>query len=100
MSTGDKKHLLERLKGSHLTIRGILKGADLEMRVYTETGWRIRDILGHIATWDLEVADSLRAFSAGSEYSTPGVDGDETEFNKQAVFGQRKLSTEGIRAEW
>ncbi len=100
MSVGEKKHLLGRLIETHSAIRAILKGVDLETRVYTEGDWRIRDILGHLATWDREVSKSLRAFRAGTEYSIPDINGDETEFNEQAVLEQRKLSTRQILAEW
>jgi hypothetical protein len=88
------------LTEAHSATRAILKGVDLEMRVYTDTDWRIRDILGHIATWDREVTKSLRAFLAGTEYVIPDMDGDETEFNQQSVLEQRELSTQQIQVEW
>jgi len=100
MNVGEKKYLLEKLTEAHSAIRAILKGVDLEIRVYTDTGWRIRDILGHIATWDRQVAKSLRAFLAGTEYALPDLDGDETKFNEQAVLEQRELSTQQIFVEW
>jgi hypothetical protein len=100
MSVGDKEYLLERLIEAHSAIRAILEGVDLQMRVYTDTDWRIRDILGHIATWDRVVTKSLRAFLAGTEYVIPDMDGDETDYNQQAVMKQRKWSTEQILAEW
>ena len=100
MNVGDKSYLVERLIETHSAIRGILKGIDLEMRVYTDPDWRIRDILGHITTWDREVIKSLRAFLAGTEYVIPGLDEYETDFNQQAVLGQRELSTQQIYTEW
>jgi len=100
MSVGDKKYLLEKLSEAHSATRAILKGVDPEIRVYTDTDWRIRDILGHIATWDRQVAKSLRAFLAGTEYAIPDLDGDETKFNEQAVLEQRELSTPQIYEEW
>jgi hypothetical protein len=100
MGVGDKDQLLEHLKESHLAIQAILDGVDLEKRVYTDSDWRVRDILGHIATWDFQVAKSLRAFKAGTEYAIPGVDGDETDFNAQAVSEQRNLSSAEILTEW
>ena len=60
----------------------------------------IRDILGHIATWDREVTKSLRAFLTGTEYIIPDLDDDETDFNQQAVLEQRALSTQQIVVEW
>ena len=98
MSDGDKEYLLEKLTEAHSAIRAILEGVDLEMRVYTDTDWRIRDILGHITTWDREVTKALRAFLAGTEYVIPDLD--EDEFNQQSVMEQRQLSTKQIQVEW
>jgi hypothetical protein len=46
MNADDKRFLLERLTESHSAIQAMLKGIDFEMRVYTDTDWRVRDILG------------------------------------------------------
>ena len=100
MSVGDKEYLLEKLTEEYSATRAILEGVDLEMRVYTDTDWRIRDILGHITTWDRIVTKSLRAFLTGTEYVIPDMDGDETEFNQQSVLEQRGLSTQQIQVEW
>jgi hypothetical protein len=100
MSRDEKRHLLERMTTTHAELRTLLEDVDLELRIYADTNWRIRDILGHIATWDREVTKSLHAFMVGSEYVIPGMVGDETDFNEQAVVEQRKLSTQQILAEW
>jgi hypothetical protein len=100
MNSGDKNYLIKRLTETHSSIQRILKGVDLELQVYSDTDWRIRDILGHIATWDREVTKSLRAFLTGSEYIIPDLDEEETEFNQQAVTRQRELSTQEIVEEW
>lgn len=98
MNAGDKNYLLERLTETHTAIREVLAGADLEIRVYTDSDWGIRDILGHIATWDREVTKSLRAFIAGAEYSIRDLD--EDLFNQQAVLAQRELSAQQVYIEW
>jgi hypothetical protein len=98
MSVSDKEYLLEKLTEAHSATRAILEGVNLEMRVYTDTDWGIRDILGHITTWDREVSKSLRAFLAGTEYAIPDLD--EDEFNQQSVLKQRQLSTQQIQVEW
>jgi hypothetical protein len=100
MNNSDKNYLLDRLTESHSSFQAFLKGIDLELRVYSDSDWRIRDILGHIATWDREVTKSLRAFLDKSEYAIPDLDEDGTEFNEQAVIEQRELSTQQIVAEW
>ena len=98
MGSGEKSDLLERLTKTHSGIASILEGVDLEHRVYSDPDWRIRDILGHIATWDHEVTKSLRAYAAGGEYCIPDLD--EDMFNEQTVVGQRKLSAEQIYLVW
>jgi len=100
MNFSIRDDVLKKLTDSHSATRTLLKGVDLEIRVYTDTDWRIRDILGHIATWDRQVAKSLRAFLAGTEYAIPDMDGDETEFNQQAVLEQRELSIPKVYKEW
>jgi hypothetical protein len=100
MHSHDKDYLLDRLAETHSAIHRLIKGIDLELRVYSESGWRIRDILGHIATWDREVTKSLRAFLTESEYIIPDLDNDETGFNEKAVTEQSTLSTNQIVAEW
>jgi hypothetical protein len=105
MTDKDKSYLIDSLKETHSDLRAIVAAADPEMLVYADAGegtsWRIRDILGHIATWDLETAKSLRAYRAGEVYLTPDFDEHEEDFfNQQAIAEQRKLTTRELMAEW
>ena len=100
MTGCNKRYLLDRLAETHSAIHRLIVGIDLELPVYSETGWRIRDILGHIATWDCEVTKSLRAFLTDTEYIILDLDDDETDFNEKAVTEQRSLSTQQIVSEW
>ncbi|RME87935.1 MAG: hypothetical protein D6770_08120 [Anaerolineae bacterium] len=100
MNSHVKQTLLRRLTESHESLRATLEGVDLETVVYADSGWRIRDIIGHIATWDREIAKALRAFLAGEVYLTPDIGDDESAFNEQAVAAQRQLSTQQILSEW
>ncbi len=98
MTAGEKARLLDLLTESHSAIRATIEGIDPERRVYTDTGWRIRDIIGHIAIWDRQVTKSLRAFQAGSEYSIPNLE--EHAFNEQAVKAQQALTAQQVYVEW
>lgn len=73
MTSEEERRLLDLLTQSYSAAHATLEGIDLEIRVYPDSGWRIRDILGHIATWDREVANSLRAFRVGQEYAIPNL---------------------------
>ena len=100
MNIDDKNYLLERLTETHAALKGIVHGVDLTISIYTDPDWQIKDVLGHIATWDREVAKSLRAFMAETEYLTLDLDDEEIEFNQQAVLEHRKLSTQQLVEEW
>lgn len=94
----EKRRLLSLLAESFTTTRAMLEGADLEKRVYPDSDWRIRDVIGHLATWDRQVVKSLEAYRLGEEYALP--DFDETEFNEREVLRYRVLSTAQVLEEW
>ncbi|HSG15378.1 MAG TPA: DinB family protein [Anaerolineae bacterium] len=98
MTLNEKRRLLESLTQMHSATRETLEGIDLELPVYQDSGWRIRDIIGHIATWDRQVAMSLRAFRVGQEYALP--DHDEAVFNEQDILNQQDLTAQQVFQEW
>ena len=100
MSDGEKKRLIDLLAETHAATRATVEGVDPELRVHTDTeaGWRIRDVIGHLAVWDRKTARSLRALRGGTEYSIP--DFDEDVYNQQAAQQQRKLTDQHAFAEW
>ena len=98
MTVNDSDHLIELLAETHSRTLALLKGIDLEMQVYEDGSWQIRDILGHIATWDRQVALSLRAFNQGSEHFIP--DFDEATFNNEDVKRQSILTSQQLFEEW
>jgi hypothetical protein len=100
MNIEHKENILTRLSDSHTALEQALEGLDLELLIHSDTDWRIRDILGHIATWDRVLVHAIETFLEGSEYVIPGMIGDETDFNNQKVVEQKNLSTPEILKEW
>ncbi len=98
MTTDDKQRLIGLLTDTHSDTRMVIEGSDLEARIYSESGWRIRDILGHIAGWDRQAAKSLHAFRDGEDYAIPNFDEDAT--NEAMVHEQRNWTAEQVIAEW
>jgi hypothetical protein len=94
----EKKLLLSLLAESFVAIQKTLEGVDLEKRVYPDSDWRIRDVIGHLATWDRQVVKSLEAYRLGQEYALP--DFDETEFNEREVLRHRALTATQVLEEW
>ena len=95
-----KNDILKRLADSHAELKKALEGLDLEMIVHSDTQWRIRDILGHIATWDRVLIRAIQSYLSGSEYIIPGMVGDETDYNEGKVSDQGDLSTSEILQDW
>lgn len=100
MSKEDKKQIIESLERAYSTTNELLKDLDLNTLVYSNSNWRIRDILGHISTWNRQSAKSLNAFMLGGEYAIPDLEEDEDDFNEQEVLKQRELSTEKVLSQW
>jgi len=95
-----KEKIILRLAETHDSLEKTIEGLDLDLVIHADTDWRIRDILGHIATWDRVLIRAIQSFLAGSEYVIPGMVGDETDYNQEKVLEQRKLPTEEIYQEW
>ena len=95
-----KEKILQRLAETHDGLGKTIEGLDLDLVIHADTDWRIRDILGHIATWDRVLIRAIQSFLEGSEYVIPGMVGDETDYNQEKVIEQRTLPTEEIYQEW
>ena len=95
-----KEEILQRLAETHDDLEKTIEGLDLDLVIHADTDWRIRDILGHIATWDRVLIHAIQSFLEGSEYVIPGMVGDETDYNQEKVLEQRKLPNEEIYQEW
>jgi len=100
MKQEHKENIIRRLSETHTALEEVIESLDLDQVIHTDTDWRIRDILGHIATWDRVLIHSIQTFLEGSEYVIPGMVGDETDYNARRVVEQRKLSSSKILTEW
>jgi hypothetical protein len=100
MNLEHKEDILQRLSDTHTALKETMEGLDMELVIHDDTDWRIRDIIGHIATWDRVLIHAIQTFLDGSEYVIPGMVGDETDYNAEKVAEQRKLSTPEIFQEW
>jgi len=64
-----RKIVLELLAVTRRETQRALSGIDPELMVHHDgPGWRVRDVLGHLAVWNGEAAESLQAHARGEEY--------------------------------
>lgn len=81
-----KMQLLEDLDMVRRETLALIEGVPADLLIYTDSGWRLKDVLSHIAVWEDEAARSIRAFLEGSFYIIESYDTDDS-YN-EAVFKQ------------
>lgn len=69
-----------------------------ETIIYHDSGWRVRDLLAHLAVWYGERIKCLRAYQQNKEYQIP--DFDMNMFNHDTVAERAARSFAEIQAEW
>ena len=94
MNNRERDLLIDKLAESYTDTRMLIEGIDLDICVYTDAEWRIKDIIGHVTTWDRQVIRSLNAFIAGIEYSIPELE--EDSFNQQQVLEKRNMTASQV----
>jgi hypothetical protein len=95
----NKTELLRQLDANHAESLALLADIDPEAVIYEETGWRVKDIVAHVATWDAETLRSFHALRRGSEYSIPDfVDTDD--YNAFVAHVRMDEPMERILADW
>ena len=61
--------------------------------------WSVKDLIGHITTWEAEAIDSIRRYSANRDVKTlewPDVD----KFNEQTVAAKRPRPLADLKADF
>lgn len=91
--------LIHRLEDSYQQALATLKDVDPEQVIYEESGWRVKDIVAHVATWDAETLRSVYAYRRGSEYSIENFVGTD-DFNAFAAHIRVDEPMERILADW
>jgi hypothetical protein len=93
-----KKLMIEHLNHTYSKLCDTLDSVDPTMVVHPESGWRVQDIVGHLAAWYRERIMALQAWQAGQEYLIPNYD--TTSYNQRAYEARRHLSYSKIAAEF
>ena len=98
MGKNPKETLLDLIRTTYPGLFEQLEVADLERVIYEETGWRGRELLSHMAAWNLVVALSLEYFSRGEEYLIP--DFAEDQFNQRTAVEHKDLPLDEVMGHW
>lgn len=94
-----KQELLNQIAATHLDAIRELEAVDPLRVVYEESGWRVKDVVGHVVTWESEYLRSLHAFKRGGEYAINGWRGDD-DFNGYAATRRMDEPMANFFTEW
>lgn len=91
--------LLAEMRAARRALMDAIRDLD-PYTVITEEGWRLHDILGHIAAWDREALAAAQAFQAGDRpYLTPDYDDADT-WNERQVRRKADWPPEQVRMDF
>jgi hypothetical protein len=94
-----KAQLIKQLDDSRASTVEALNDVDPQQVVYTEAGWRVKDIIAHLTAWEAEVVLSIQAYNRGGEYAIPGYVSDDA-YNEVMFRRYQNDSTTQIWADW
>jgi hypothetical protein len=96
-----RQSMLELLDKTRRETRALLSSVDPERVIHQdEQGWRVRDILGHLAVWNAEAARSLRAHAQGGEYCCLDSEDLYDDYNEPAAAQRKAWTMEQVWAEY
>lgn len=70
----ERARWVQRLDAAYRDDLDVLSDLDPELVVYPSTGWRVKDVVAHLAFWEGEAFESLERFHQGTEYRLPDFD--------------------------
>lgn len=91
--------LIARLDHARQQTLSILKNASPDQIIYPDMGWRVKDILAHLAAWEGEALTSLLAYQNCSEYKLTGYASDH-EYNAEIFRQNYDRPFEPIYEHW
>ncbi len=92
---------LDLLERTRLETRLVLSGLNPDRVVHDdERAWRVRDVLGHLAVWNVEAARSLNSHARGEEYTCIESSGRYYDYNGPAADERKQWSLDEVWAEY
>lgn len=95
----EKLRLIALLERSRRESMAALQGVDPYTVVHEASGWKVKDIIGHLAAWEREALASLQAHAEGDEYSL-GPDHHNGRYNQAAYEQRRNYDPAQCRIDW
>jgi hypothetical protein len=96
----EKDRLMALLASSrHKTLAALRDYDDFAM-IYSDSQWRLKDILSHIAVWEREALAALQAFHEKDSAYQVEPDLDIEEYNQRTVSERKPFYPAQVRMDW
>lgn len=96
--TTEKQRLVFLLESERRKTIELLRDLTPYRVIHPESGWRVIDIIGHLATWEREVLAAIQAFHEGDVYTIPNFEPES--YNIAQYERRRSLDPAQIRMDW
>lgn len=97
----DKAQLIEQLTSIHRATETLIADLAPDLVIHTDSGWRLHDIIGHVAVWYRVRVKALHAWQRGDTFILPGVSFDTIDsYNQQTLEERQHWTYAAILADW
>lgn len=93
-----KEQLRQGMEAARSEFLNEIAGLYPERIVYEESGWRVKDIVAHVVTWETEMLRSLHAYRRGGAYQIENYE--LNDFNGFAASSKMFDPIEQTLSEW
>ncbi|MCC7445859.1 MAG: DinB family protein [Anaerolineae bacterium] len=102
MEKQETERLIRLLDDAYNETMSVFNRADSNAIAYADMGWSVKDVLSHIAAWDVASVDSLRAYQNGQEHAVVGAGkfASDDEFNRHNYEQRKDRDAIQIHDEW
>ncbi len=96
-----RRSLLNLLEQTRRETRSLLSALDPQRVVHNdERAWRVRDVVGHLAVWNVEAARSLVAYANGDVYICIDSSSEYYDYNGPAADERKAWTLDEVWAEY
>ena len=93
----EREQWVGRLKVQRQATLAALAGRSDREMADPERGWRLQEVIGHLAAWEREALAAIHALAEGDRYQPPA---DPERFTEENVARRRALDGAQCRMDW
>src|SRR5689334_23224792 len=102
MEKQETERLIRLLDDAYNETMGVFNRIDANAVAHADMGWRVKDVMSHLAAWEVACIDSLRAYRKGQEHTVVGAGqfASDDDFNRHSYEQRKDRDAIQIHDEW